>query len=391
MSIDLSRCVDDAFRKALQRAEQLRQGGQFAQAGQVYYHAAQLLRQLAAYAVSPEEKTRRLTRAEQLEQLATQVAKQKPPVVSSPEAAPIKAPPAKDDLQRQIEALVVRSPVRWDQIGGLEETKRQLQLAFGIAVAPQPSGVQLDPIRNVLLYGPPGTGKTLLAGAVSNGLRATFFNVPTSALLSKWFGESARLISTLFHTARQRAPAVVFLDELECLFRSRDASPSGGEHQVLSTLLVEIDGMRSAEQTGPLFVIGATNAPWLMDQAALSRFGRRIYVPLPDPPARKAILEIHLARKGHQVEFPLDRLVEATQGLSGRQLAYLAAAAVEQMVADANPDLPEAVAQGTANQYQIKIRPLRWSDFEPILAKTKPDISPAELQRFETWSFSERK
>jgi katanin p60 ATPase-containing subunit A1 len=386
MTIDLSRCVDDAFRKAVQRAEQLRSAGQGKQAAAVYRHAAGLLRQLALYAVSPEESKRRLARAEELERLADQVARQKPPVQTPPEVS--QRPAAKDDLQAQIDALVVRSPVQWDQIGGLEETKRQLKLAFGMALASKPPGVQLEVVRNVLLYGPPGTGKSLLAGAVSHGLQATFFNVPTSALLSKWFGESARLISTLFRTARQQAPSVVFLDELECLFRSRDASPSGGEHQVLSTLLVEIDGVRTSEQVGPVFVIGATNAPWLMDKAALSRFGRRVYVPLPDAAARKSILEIHLVRKGHQLEFPLDRLVGATEGLSGRQLAYLAAAAVEQMVAEANPDLPEAAAQGLAAQYQIKTRPLRWTDVEPLLAKIQPDTSPAELRRFQTWPSS---
>jgi hypothetical protein len=99
-------------------------------------------------------------------------------------------------------------------------------------------------------------------------------------------------------------------------------------------------------------------------------------------------LEIHLVRKGHQLEFPLDRLVGATEGLSGRQLAYLAAAAVEQMVAEANPDLPEAAAQGLAAQYQIKTRPLRWTDVEPLLAKIQPDTSPAELRRFQTWPSS---
>ena len=89
--------------------------------------------------------------------------------------------------------------------GGLEQTKREIQTAFGMAVAQKPEGVKIDVVNNALLYGPPGTGKTLLAAAVSNGLNATFFNVAASNLLSKWFGESSRLVSALYETAR-RAP-----------------------------------------------------------------------------------------------------------------------------------------------------------------------------------------
>lgn len=124
-----------------------------------------------------------------------------------------------------------------------------------------------------------------------------------------------------------------------------------------------------------------------MDAAALSRFSRRVYVPLPDAKARQAVLDIHLTRKGHRLDFPLPRLVEATHGLSGRQLSYLAAAAVEHMVGELNADLPDVVARGDANvgSYRLKTRPLRWSDFEPVLADVKPDSSPESLRHFENW------
>ncbi len=385
MTIDLSRSVEEAFQKAVARAEALRAAGHPDQAATVYRHAAALVRQLAQYALSPAEKARRLERARQLETLADRVVHEKRPPAAAPNR-PVKPAQVRDELQAQIDALITRAEVSWDEIGGLAQTKQQLQIAFGIAVAQKPPGVKLDVVRNVLLYGPPGTGKSLLAAAVSHGLGATFFNVSASALLSKWFGESSRLISRLFSTARDRAPSLIFLDELDSLFRSRDASPSGAEHQVLSTLLVEMSGVTTSGQAPPVFVIGATNAPWLMDSAALSRFGRRIYVPLPDADARKAILEIHLTRKGHSLEFPIQRLVEATAGLSGRQLAYLAAASIERMVAQCNPDLAEAVVKGAAGQYQIKTRPLTWDDFAPLLKDIKPDTSPEELRRFENWA-----
>jgi SpoVK/Ycf46/Vps4 family AAA+-type ATPase len=146
--------------------------------------------------------------------------------------------------------------------------------------------------------------------------------------------------------------------------------------------------MASDGRSPPVFTIGATTAPWLMDSAALSRFGRRVYVPLPDPAARRSVLEIHLTRRGHSVDFPIDVLVERTAGLSGRQLAFVAAVAVENMVADCNPDLPQVViGQGTPlKDYELKIRPLQWSDVEPVLAGVRPDTSPDELQRFASWS-----
>lgn len=384
MNIDLSHSMETAFRQAIDRAETLRQAGRTAEAARVYREAGRLAKQLARYAVGTAEKSRRLQRARDLETLAEQLAR-------LPAATEVgrtdQAEPEADELQAQIDALITRADVTWTDIGGLAETKRAIQLAFGIAVAQKPEGLRLDSIQNVLLYGPPGTGKSLLAAAVSGGLKATFFNVSASKVLSKWFGESPRLISTLYATARRRAPSVIFLDELESLFPSRDADTSGAERRVVSTLLAELSGVTTSAASPAVFTIGATNAPWLMDAAALSRFSRRVYVPLPDAAARRAVLEIHLTRKGHALEFPLDRLVAATAGLSGRQLSYLAAAAAERMVADRNAELPDLVARGTADlaNYRLKTRPLRWPDFESVLATTEPDTTPESLQRFDKW------
>lgn len=384
MNVDLSRSMELSFRQAIDRAETLRQAGRNVESARVYREAGRLAKQLAQYAVGSAEKSRRLQRARDLETLAEQVARL-PAVVEASRTD--QAEPEADELQTQIDALVTRADVTWTDIGGLAGTKRAIQLAFGIAVARKPHGLRIDSVQTLLLYGPPGTGKSLLAAAVSGGMRATFFNVSVSKVLSKWFGESPRLISTLYATARRRAPSVIFLDELEALFPSRDADTSGAERRVVSTLLAELSGVTTSGQSPTVFTIGATNAPWLMDAAALSRFCRRVYVPLPDAEARRAVLDIHLARKGHTLDFPLQRLVEGTHGLSGRQLSYLAAAAVEHMVGELNADLPDVVARGDSNvsRYCLKTRPLRWSDFQPILTAVHPDTSPESLRRFENW------
>jgi SpoVK/Ycf46/Vps4 family AAA+-type ATPase len=384
MDIDLSRSIELSFRKALDRADRLRESGRGAEAAVVYREAARMSRQLAQYAVGAAEKSRRTKRAADLESLAEKVASLKAPEAAAPTAA---LPDDADELQSQIDAMVVRADVAWDQIGGLETTKRQIQLAFGIAVAKKPEGVTVDAPPNMLLYGPPGTGKSLLAAAVSNGLKATFFSVSASGVLSKWFGESSRLISALYVTARRRAPSVVFMDELEALFPSRDSATTGAERRVLSTLLAELSGMATSGHAATVLTIGATNAPWLMDTAALSRFGRRVYVPLPDGKARRDVLEIHLGRRGIRQEFPIERLIDATEGLSGRQLAYLASAAVQGMLSDANPGLADLVARRdpAMENYRLKTRPLVWSDVEPVLKELRPDSPPEAIRRFETW------
>jgi vacuolar protein-sorting-associated protein 4 len=124
-----------------------------------------------------------------------------------------------------------------------------------------------------------------------------------------------------------------------------------------------------------------------MDPAALSRFGRRVYVPLPDADSRRSIFDIHLSKKGHRLDFPMEMLIEATDDFSGRQLSNLASAVVEHMVSDCNCDLAEVAARGDASveRYQIKTRPLRLEDVEPVLSQMQPETPPDLIRRFESW------
>src|SRR5439155_13430442 len=213
------------------------------------------------------------------------------------------------------------SPVTWDQIGGLEETKREIKYALALSIAKAPEGVQIPTWRNVLFYGPPGTGKTLLAAATSNAIRlnakdetrAVFFNVKVSSVMSKYFGESTKIVSELYGQARDTSPAVVFLDEFEALAISRDNDNSGPERRILSTILSELDGL-SEKGRRDIYVltIAATNRPWDLDPAVLSRFEKKILIPLPDEATRRAILEIHLAKKGFKTAVPLADLAALT-------------------------------------------------------------------------------
>jgi katanin p60 ATPase-containing subunit A1 len=285
--------------------------------------------------------------------------------------------------------LIHRSTVTWADIGGLEETKREIQAAYALALARRPAGVRLGPARNILLYGPPGTGKTLLAAAASNELDATFFNVKVSDMLSKWFGESSKLVSALYRVAEQRAPAVVFLDEFDALTSPRGSSESGAERRILSTLLSELDGLGKKGETAPyVLTIGATNVPWLIDSAILSRFGAKlIQVPLPDAQARAAILSLQLDQAGHRSQVPLPELVARTEGYSGREIAAVCQEAIARMVARANPALLEVADKGrqALAGYQLKVATLTAEDVDDALARVRPGTTPAHLERLAAW------
>lgn len=307
------------------------------------------------------------------------------------------------ELSSVVSQLVHASPVTWADIGGLEETKREIKYALGLAMARPPDGVQITTWRNMLFYGPPGTGKTLLAAATSNALRlraqttgdeqrAVFFNVKVSSVMSKYFGESTKIVSELYGQARDSSPAVVFLDEFEALASQRDKDDSGAERRILSTLLAELDGL-SEKGRRDIFVltVAATNRPWDLDPAVLSRFDKKVLIPLPDPETRRAILEIQIARKGYESEVPFAELAEMTEGYSGREIERFCKEVAHRMIAEMNHDLPARVDQGleVVRSYQVRVRPLGRAEFESAKARIHPQTTPQEMARYVNWRESQ--
>jgi hypothetical protein len=204
MGVDLSRSIRSLLDGALERGRKLAAAGNAAQAAEAFDEAARLALQYAEYSSSPAEKKRRLLNAAdyraRAEQLRTAPRTLRGTADGTPPGVPAAGPPStlNEDAQQHaaaIEALVMRSTTTWEQIAGLEETKRSIMSAYALSLAQAPQGVLLTPVRNMLFYGPPGCGKSLLAAATSNGLDATFFNVKVSSLLSKYFGESPKLVA----------------------------------------------------------------------------------------------------------------------------------------------------------------------------------------------------
>ena len=289
-----------------------------------------------------------------------------------------------------IDGLIVKeSPVRWDDIAGLEDAKQDVKLAFALAMARAPEGVRLPTWERILLYGPPGTGKTLLASAVAGSIPGcTFFNAQWSQLSSKWYGETPKTISLLYQRAREKAPSVVFLDEADYIAASRDES---GRHEAsiaaLNTLLEELSGLADKVERRFIFTFAATNRPRALDDAFLSRFAKAGYVPLPDVSARQVLLRAHLEKKGIKVNAPYDELARLTEHFSGREIATLCTQAVMLMVGQSNPELLGLVDKGldAIRPYLLKLRPLTREDFEKARQSIRIWYTPDKERAFEEW------
>ena len=224
------------------------------------------------------------------------------------------------------EVMVQVPDVRWEDVGGLDEAQAKLKEGIELPLKNPDAFRRLGirPAKGFLLYGPPGTGKTLLAKAVARESEANFISIKSSDLLSKWFGESEQQIARLFARARQVAPTIIFIDEIDSLAPARGRG--GGEPQaterVVNTLLAEMDGL---EEMQSVIVIGATNRPTLMDPALLrpGRFDELVYVTVPDEKGRRRILGIHTSKMPLAKDVDLDDFAARTERYSGADLEDL--------------------------------------------------------------------
>lgn len=391
MPVDLSSSYHDQYQQALHRAEQAKDRGDIRTAALSYRQAAAYLVKYLGYLTGGAQQQALHNRVAELRERAAQLDRGE---LSQPPARPARAsnkPPENEDgLQGKIIALIQKTEVAWHDIAGLEDTKREIKTAYALVMARKPQGVRVRAPSTLLLYGPPGTGKTLLAAATSNGLDATFFSVKVSDMLSKYFGESTRLVSALYAEARVRAPSVVFMDEFDALSRARGSggSDSGPERRLLATFLAELDGLSTKGDAGFTLTIAATNRPWDLDSAIRSRFAREVYVPLPDDAARRRILQLHLQEKGHRLDVDFDNLVHRATGYSGRELSQLCETAVAAMIGRANPDLAALVDRGrqAVADFELHVQPLNREDFDAAFAAIgKPQTSPAELALYARW------
>jgi transitional endoplasmic reticulum ATPase len=258
--------------------------------------------------------------------------------------------------------------VKWEQIGGLEEVKRELKEAVELPLKNLEAftRVGIRPAKGILLYGPPGTGKTLLAKAVATESEANFISIRGPELLSKWYGESEKGIREVFRKARSAAPAIIFFDEIDAIAPARGGEDNGHVmERVVNTLLAEMDGIQNLKG---VVVIGATNRPDMLDAALVrpGRFDKAVLIPMPDEKSRLEILKVHTKAMPLAKDVALAEIVKKTPGYSG--------ADIEGLIREAGMN---------ALRDDINAKEVTKRDFDKALKAVRPSMLPATKSREE--------
>ncbi|KAH9622512.1 hypothetical protein KSS87_005656, partial [Heliosperma pusillum] len=273
--------------------------------------------------------------------------------------------------------IMDRDPnVRWDDIAGLEHAKKCVtEMVVWPLLRPDIFKGCRAPGKGLLLFGPPGTGKTMIGKAIAGEAKATFFYISASSLTSKWIGEGEKLVRALFGVASCRQPAVIFVDEIDSLLSQRK---SEGEHEASRRLktqfLIEMEGFDCGSEQ--ILLIGATNRPQELDEAARRRLTKRLYIPLPSADARDWIVRNLLKKDGlfRLSTEDMTTICNITQGYSGSDMKNL--------VKDASMGpLRDALRQGIEITRLNKedMRPVTVQDFRDALQEVRPSVSPNEL------------
>lgn len=311
-------------------------------------------------------------------------------------------------------AILTEKPnVKWSDVAGLEAAKDALKEAVILPQKfPQMFVGKRKPWKGILLYGPPGTGKSYLAKAVATEADSQFFSVSSSDLVSKWQGESEKLVKELFAMARKSGKAIIFIDEIDALVSSRSDNESESSRRIKTEFLVQMDGV--GKDSKGVLLLGATNIPWGLDDALLRRMERRVYIPLPDVRARATMFEIHLGNTPHDLDKDdFQELAEMSDGYSGADIGILVRDAIMQPVRTLQnatffkrisvkgehggaklmwtPCSPgdaagEAMALMDVKPDELHVPAVSRYDFEIALAQTKPSVGKEAIQRHEKFT-----
>jgi len=353
-----------------------------------------------------------------------------------PAAAPVGAEAGEGDkseadaedkkLQGKLNDIILtkKPNVQWDDVAGLELAKRSLKETVILPVRfPNLFSGKRRPFGGILLYGPPGTGKSYLATAVATEADATFMSVSSANLVSKWQGESERLVKTMFKMARDKIPTIIFVDEVDSLCSARGDGEAESSRRIKTEFLIQMQGVGKSKSG--LLVLGATNIPWDIDAAMRRRFEKRVYIPLPKSYARSYMFQLNLGDTPHTLgkwsAEPIDpmkpelgktctnpnftQLGEKTDGYSGSDVSVLVREALMEPVRTCQRSKyfrcdkygqwhPCNEGDAFAKKMSIydvpknglAVPPVTLEDFLSVIQRCHASVAPSELKQFEKWT-----
>ncbi|PYH98292.1 vacuolar protein sorting-associated protein 4 [Aspergillus ellipticus CBS 707.79] len=298
--------------------------------------------------------------------------------------------------------------VQWEDVAGLESAKEALKEAVILPIKfPHLFTGKRQPWKGILLYGPPGTGKSYLAKAVATEANSTFFSVSSSDLVSKWMGESERLVKQLFNMARENKPAIIFIDEVDALCGPRGEGESEASRRIKTELLVQMDGV--GKDSKGVLILGATNIPWQLDAAIRRRFQRRVHISLPDINARMKMFMLAVGSTPCELtQADYRTLAEMSDGYSGSDISIAVQDALMQpirkiqtathykkVILDGAEKLTPCspgdqgameMSWTTVEAEQLLEPPLILKDFIKAVRNSRPTVSQEDLSRNSEWT-----
>ncbi len=364
----------DTFERYKQRGLDARRAGQWDSARIYLLEAARAMAQLSKQAASAQLQQGRREMAQRLLELARDCEKAKGENRHRPTGPAAAAESSESSPASGGQWMVREKPgLRFEDVAGLEEVKEEIRLKmlypFAHPELAQKFGIQGG--GGVLLFGPPGTGKTMLARATAGEIDAAFFRISPADILSKWVGEAEQNIQKLFGAARNEARSIIFIDEIEALIPARRDEGSSVMQRLVPQILQEMEGFDKGNR--PILFMGATNVPWQLDPAVLrpGRFDEKIYIPLPDLPARRAMLDLYLKNRPLSDDLDLDELARRLEGYSGADIKHLC---------DRAAVIPFLRAVGGSTDAEIT--PAILTD---ALGDIRPSVSGEMVRRFQKW------
>lgn len=358
--------LSDTFNLYMQKGKEAKEKGNITLAKRNFLLASETMMQMAKQSQGKLKEVR-MDRARRLVEISDNLRKKPEKINKKTDQTEDEED---DDLKKWQTAEIPK--IKFSDVAGLEDVKKAITIRM-INPIKYPDKYKMYGKKTgggVLLYGPPGTGKTMIAKAIANEVGAKFYAVKGSDIVSKWVGDSEKNINSLFQEANKQDRAIIFIDEMDSLIGRRGLDTHNDKR--VNEFLQQIDGF--AGRNPNLLLLGATNRPWDIDSAAMrsGRFSQKIYLPLPDAPARKFMIEKNMKGVPVAKDFDIDRIVEQTEMYSGADIEELC---------DRAKDEPLLKAIATDSVILVTNK-----DFDDVLEKMPPSVTEKELKQFEEYN-----